>query len=184
MRRSEVTARQLSARQRFLVAFLGDHSTKMLSGEAHERRGLSSSQRVVMAASSVCYLACAATWRAYSYVNLARCFGCVCVLSVGADSLGGVVLPERVMRPLRVADRAVGTVSLLCSVLFNMTSIVNSALTLAAVLSSLCFLAKGRAVAKAEPAARWKYLAYHGLWHAYGAAVLCAVTVRAQAKER
>ena len=133
-----------------------------------------------MAASSICYVGPAAAWASFGFVRLARCFCAVSVLSVGADSLGGVLLPERAMRPLRIADRAVGTLSLLCSVSFNMTSPSNSALTLAAVLSSLCFLHKGRAVARAEPAARWKYLAFHGLWHAYGAAVLCAVTWRAQ----
>ena len=102
------------------------------------------------------------------------------MLSVGADSLGGGLLPEGVMRPLRMADRTVGTVGLISSVVCNASSPTNTALALGAVATSLCILAKGRAVARAEPAARWKYLCVHGTWHAYGAAVVVAVTWRAQ----
>ena len=87
------------------------------------------------------------------------------------------------MVPLRMADRTAGTIGLLSSVVCNSTSPTNATLTLAAVLTSLCFLAKGRAVAKAEPASRWKYLAFHGTWHAYGAAALVAVTFRAQQQQ-
>ena len=50
----------------------------------------------------------------------------------------------------------------------------------AAVASSLVFLAKGRQVAMAAPKSRWRYLAWHAGWHVYGAAVLVAVTWRAQ----
>ena len=84
------------------------------------------------------------------------------------------------MRPLRMVDRTVGTVGVLSSVIFNATSPTNGLLALSAVLSALCLLAKGRRVARADPKARWTYLAWHGSWHAYGAAVLVAVTWKAR----
>ena len=98
---------------------------------------------------------------------------------MGADA-GGGILPEVVMRRLRVCDRTVGTIALLSSVYSNSNSLSNTALSVLAVVSSLCWLAKGRAVARAEPLSRWKYLLLHATWHAWGAAALVAVTVRAQ----
>ena len=132
-----------------------------------------------MAASSLLYVGPAFAWMSYNYWWLGRCFCLVAVLSVGADS-GGGILPEANMKPLRIADRAVGTVALLSSVVFNSTSPTNCAFSIIAVVTSLCWLAKGRAVRSADPTARWTYLFFHGGWHAYGAAALVAVTRRAQ----
>jgi hypothetical protein len=164
--------------------FLRDQRCSQLSGAGHAVGAppFTPPQRALMAASSLLYLCCAATWQHYGHSWLGGCFCLVSILSVGADA-GGGVLPESVMLPLRMADRIVGTVGLLSSVACNSNSPTNFLFSLLAVLSSLCFLTKGRAVAKAEPTARWTYLVYHGSWHAYGAAVLAAVTWRAQSSQ-
>ena len=158
-----------------------DRAPSLLAGEGHSAGAppFTRLQRLLMVASSLLYLSCAHAWQRYSFVWLARCFVLVSALSVGADS-GTDVLPESVMRPLRVADRTVGTTGLLSSVLANSTSPLNTLLSVSAVLTSLLFLAKGRRVARADPRARWRYLGWHASWHAYGAAVLVATTVCAQ----
>ena len=132
-----------------------------------------------MAGSSLLYLACAHTWWRFKFVGLSRCFCLVSILSLGADA-GGGILSEATMRPLRMVDRTVGTAGLVSSVVYNSTSPLNALLAILAVLTSLCFLATGRRVARADPQQRWRYLGWHAGWHAYGAAALVAVTCRAQ----
>mmetsp|Transcript_15675 Transcript_15675/g.50230 ORF Transcript_15675/g.50230 Transcript_15675/m.50230 type:complete len:169 (-) Transcript_15675:61-567(-) len=166
------------------TSFLDDHLTTLRSGDGHGKGAppWTPAQRLLMAGSSLLYLGCAAAWARYGFRRLAGWFCLVSVLSCCGDA-GGGLLPEWVMRRVRAADRAVGTVALLASVIFNATSVLNATLAVAAVLTSLLWLAKGRRVARAEPRARWRYLLFHGMWHAYGAAVLVAVTVRAQSGE-
>ena len=134
-----------------------------------------------MAFSSLLYLGCAYTWLRFGFVVLSSCFCLVSLLSVGADA-GGNVLSERTMRPLRMADRTIGTIALLSAVGCNCTSPLNAVLAILAMLSSVAFLAKGRRVARDNPHARRAYLAWHATWHAYGAAALVAVTCRAQTR--
>lgn len=159
-----------------------DQTAKLGSGKAHHAGAtppLTPAQRLVMAASSMLYLCCAAAWWHFGFLRLGAFYCVSSACSVCADSLGGL-LPEPVMQRLRMVDRTVGTIGTVFAVAFNCTSLANCAVALAAVATSLCWLAKGRAVAKAEPRARWKYLFFHGMWHAYGAASLVALTFLAQ----
>ena len=163
------------------MAFLRDHAATLRSGGGHaskEAPPLTALQRLVMGASSLLYLVCAASWLRVGFFWLGMWFCMVSALSVCGDALSGL-LRDGLMQRVRVADRTVGTFGLLASVVFNSTTTLNTILSLAAVSTALLWLAKGRAVAKAEPRARWRYLYYHGMWHAYGAAVLTALTINA-----
>lgn len=153
----------------------------LLRGRSHHEHAPppTSLQRSLMLVSSLLYLCPAAAWFHFGFVKLCAAFGAVTMLSVTADS-GGGILPEALMRPMRVADRTVGTLSLISSVVCNSNSILNWFLSMAAVLSALCFLTTGRASATADPCNRWRYLFLHGMWHAYGSGVLVMVTFHAQ----
>ena len=156
------------------------HHAEGISGQEH-RKGppLSQSQRVVMASSSLLYCVPAATFWALSFHNLGRLFCLVSGFSVAADALSGL-LPGRAMRVVRLCDRSVGTLELMLAVYVNSTTRINFVLSMAAVLTSLAWLAKGRMVGASQPDRRWKYLFYHAGWHAWGAAALNLVTTRAQ----
>jgi len=167
-----------------LKAFFSAQAAALSSGKQHHKAGTpppSVLQRVLMACSSLLYLCCSYAWSRFSYRWLGVWFCLVSALSVVADA-GGGLLTERVIGTLRVADRLVGSIGLVASVVINSDSILHAGLCLLAVASSLCFLAKGRAVARAEPQNRRKYLAYHGCWHAWGAAALASVTLYVQAQ--
>ncbi len=176
------TPKKTPSKSSTIGSFIKDQAATQLTGANHTKDKappFTPLQRLLMALSSLLYLWCAFTFHHFGCWKLFACFCVTSSLSVSADSLTDVV-PERVMVPLRVLDRSIGTISLLSSVIVNSNSMTNTILSLAAVLSSLRFLAKGRSVAKSQPKARWTYLAYHGMWHAYGAAVLVGVTYIAQ----
>lgn len=163
----------------FISQAVGDQK---LSGESNTSGAppWTPAQRVIMALSSLLYLASAYCWHRFGFLLLSRCFCAVSILSVGADAGGGLLPEQRVMRPLRMADRTVGTVGLLSSVITNSNSPLNTFFSVMAMLTSLCFLARGRQVSRAAPLARWRYLAWHASWHGYGAAALVAITLKAQ----
>ena len=123
----------------------------LLRGRSHHEHAPppTSLQRSLMLVSSLLYLCPAAAWFHFGFVKLCAAFGAVTMLSVTADS-GGGILPEALMRPMRVADRTVGTLSLISSVVCNSNSILNWFLSMAAVLSALCFLTTGRALSPAR----------------------------------
>ena len=158
-------------------------SPALLRGESHHRNAPPPTklQRSLMALSSLMYLCPAFAWFHFDFAKIGSAFCMVALLSVIADSGGGII-PERIMVPSRVADRTVGTSSLLTSVYLNSNSILNFLLSFAAVLSSLCFLTSGRAWAQKHPRKRWTYLLLHGSWHVYGSFILVAVTFAAQAQ--
>lgn len=167
-----------------LQAFFSDQAAAISSGKQHHKAGSPPPtvlQRVVMACSSLLYLCCSYAWSRFGYRWLGLWFCLVSALSVAADA-GSGLLPERAIEALRVADRLVGSIGLVTSVVINSDSVLHAGLCFLAVASSLCWLAKGRAVARAEPHNRCKYLAYHSCWHAWGAAALASVTMHVQAQ--
>ena len=167
-----------------LQVFFSDQAAAISSGKQHHKAGTPPPtvlQRVVMACSSLLYLCCSYAWSRFGYRWLGLWFCLVSALSVAADA-GSGLLPERAIEALRVADRLVGSIGLVTSVVINSDSVLHAGLCFFAVASSLCWLAKGRAVARAEPHNRRKYLAYHSCWHAWGAAALASVTMHVQAQ--
>ena len=166
-----------------LQAFFSDQAAAISSGKQHHKAGKPPTvlQRVFMACSSLLYLCCSYAWSRFGYRWLGLWFCLVSALSVVADA-GSGLLPERASGTLRMADRLVGSIGLVTSVAINSNSILHAGLCCLAVASSLCWLARGRAVARAEPHNRRKYLAYHSCWHAWGAAALASVTVHVQAQ--
>ena len=165
-------------------AFFSDQAVALSSGKQHHKAGTpppTALQRSLMACSSLLYLCCAHAWFRFGYRWLGLWFYLVSTLSVTADA-GSGLLSERAIGGARMADRLVGSVGLCSSVVINSDSVLHAGLCLLAVASSLCWLAKGRAVARAEPQSRRKYLVYHGVWHAWGAAALASVTVHVQAQ--
>ena len=162
-------------------SFLRAQLAAMTSGAGHHdtRPRDTTLRRLLMSLSSACYLGCAYTWHSFGYWRLGSWFWAVAACSILADSLQDLIrMPF--LRWARIVDRLVGTTGLVISVGLNCTSAPNAALSILATLSALCLLAKGRAVAKAEPQRRTKYLLVHGLWHVYGAAVLSAITLHVQ----
>jgi hypothetical protein len=163
-------------------SFVVSHVSTWRSGQGHHQKGvppLNAAQRFIMACSSLLYLGSAAAWLSYGFYVLGAWFCAVSILSVCADSLSGL-LPESLMQYARIADRTVGTIGLCAAVVCNSTTVVNAMLSGAAVVTSLCWFVAGRTVAKADPTARGKYLFFHGMWHAWGAAALVAITYTAQ----
>ena len=170
-----------------LLSFLRGQLAAMTSGGGHHGSAAvlrqSLWQRIAMGLSSASYLGVAVTWHLYGFVRLGRLFWLIAGLSISADA-GADLLPSTIIGRARIADRLCGTTGLVLSVAFNCTSPSATALSLLATVSAVAILAKGRAVANAEPRRRTKYLVIHGLWHVYGAAVLSAVTVYAQPRAR
>ena len=124
----------------------------MSSGKQHHKAGTPPPpllQRVLMACSSLLYLCCSYAWSHFGYRWLGLWFCLVSALSVAADA-GSGLLPERAIGRLRVADRLVGSIGLVTSVVINSDSIPHAGLCCLATASSLCWLAAGR-VARAEP---------------------------------
>ena len=132
-----------------------------------------------MGASSLIYILPAAAWFNFGFRKLGAVFCLVSSLSVTADALSGLVA-ESAMRWIRICDRSIGTAALLSAVFFNSTSPSNFLLALLAVCTSLAWFVKGRMVAKDAPKERWRYLFYHGMWHAWGACALVLTTFNAQ----
>ncbi len=165
-----------------MPGWLRDHAAAQASGAGHHALGappLSVSQRVIMGVSSLFYLCSAAAWHRFGFHRLCCWFCLVAALSVCADAMSGL-LHDQLMRRVRIADRSVGTAGLISAVVCNSNSPTNLLLSLASVLSALCWLVKGRSVAIARPRNRWEYLFFHGMWHAWGAIALVAVTFHAQ----
>lgn len=162
-------------------SFLRAQLAAMTSGAGHHttRPRDTALQRLLMSLSSACYLGCAYTWHSFGYWRLGAWFWSVSAFSILADGLQDLI-PMPFLRWARIVDRLVGTTGLVISVGLNCTSAPNAALSILATLSALCLLAKGRAIAKAEPQRRTKYLIVHGAWHVYGAAVLSAITLYVQ----
>ena len=170
------TAQPTAQRGGMLRAFFSDQAAAMSSGKQHHKAGTPPPpllQRVLMACSSLLYLCCSYAGSHFGYPWLGLWFCLVSALSVAADA-GSGLLPERAIGRLRVADRLVGSIGLVTSVVINSDSIPHGGLCCLATASSLCWLAAGRAVARAEPHNRRKYLAYHSCWHALALALALA----------
>ena len=132
-----------------------------------------------MGASSLLYFVPAAAWLHFGFNWLSALFCLVSCLSIAADAFSGL-LADSAMKWVRICDRSVGTAALLSAVIFNSTSPANFLCALFAVVTSLAWFAKGRLVAKSVPKERWRYLLYHGMWHAWGACALVTTTLVAQ----
>lgn len=182
-RKSPSRVRKLSSPPPTLVrTFLDDHAAAQLTGKAHHSEGtppLTTTQRFVMGLSSLLYLLPAAAWAHFGFNILCAWFCLVSLLSISADALSGL-LPESLMQVVRICDRSIGTIGLVSAVLANSTSVANTVLALLAVATSLAWFVKGRLTAQAAPTARWRYLFFHAMWHAWGALALVAVTITAQ----
>ena len=134
-------------------------------------------QRFVMGLSSLLYRRRGSVG-SFGFNILCAGFCLVSLLSISADALSGL-LPESLMQVVRICDRSIGTIGLISAVLANSTSVAIR-VALLAVATSLAWFVKGRLTAQAAPTARWRYLFFHAMWHAWGALALVAVTITAQ----
>ena len=127
-----------------------------------------------MGVSCACYLLPAAVWSFYGWSWMGALFVLVSACSVMADA---VRLDRNIVRSI---DRSVGATALASSCVINSTTFLNAGLCMASVVTSLWWLRAGRAVRQAKPEAIVQYLAFHGVWHVWGALAVCSVTHHVQ----
>uniref|UniRef100_A0A7S4EV95 Uncharacterized protein n=1 Tax=Chrysotila carterae TaxID=13221 RepID=A0A7S4EV95_CHRCT len=173
---------QSSTIMTLLASFLSEHVYAVSSGKDHVlvTPRLSGAQRTVLATSCALYLAPACSWFCMGCTGMCMLFVLVTMLSLMADAAAEWALHGRRLVLARAADRTCGSVALTLSVYLNSLTLLSTAAALAAAVSSVCWLACARQVAKTRPKERWRWVILQSVWHGWGAAALSAITLVVQ----